>query len=136
MSKSRLILSVASIVASAALIIGATVAFFSDTETSANNLLQAGKIDLKIDNESYYNGQLNQGTTWLTPSDLTNQLFFNFTDLKPSDYGEDTISVHVDDNPCWICAEVKLTSSLDNGSTDPELVDEIPYTPNVGELAS
>lgn len=146
MSKSRLLLSFASVFASAALIIGATVAFFSDTETSANNLLEAGKIDLKIDNTSYYNGAFNQGTSWSLadlddgqgPSGNGAYLFFNFNDIKPSDYGEDTISLHVEDNPCWICAEVKLTSNDDNGSTDPEKLDETPYTDGVGngELAA
>lgn len=147
MSKSRLLLSFASVFASAALIIGATVAFFSDTETSADNLLQAGKIDLKIDNESYYNGAFNTGTSWsLADLDDGNgpsspegaYLFFNFNDIKPSDHGEDTISLHVYDNSCWICAEVKLTSNDDNGSTEPELVDEDPYTDGAGngELAA
>ena len=67
--------------------IGGTGAFFSDTETSTNNTFTAGAIDLKIDNTSYYLGVANPGTTW--PSqDLTNQKFFDFSDLKPSDYGE------------------------------------------------
>lgn len=39
-----------------ALIIGATIAFFSDTETSNDNTIQAGAIDLKVDSEAHYNG--------------------------------------------------------------------------------
>lgn len=107
----------------AALAIGATSAFFSDTETSTGNVLSAGSIDLQIDNSSYYNGVFNQGTSWLQ-KDLDGELFFNFLDLKPGDYGEDTISVHVDDNPSWVCADVKLTSNDDVDCTEPELVDD------------
>lgn len=115
----RLLLPIASIVFAAVLVIGATVAFFSDNETSQNNTLQAGAIDLKIDNTSYYNGVLNPDTSW-TLDDLTDQLFFDFNDVKPGDIGEDTISLHAQ-NDCWICAEIKLTANDDNDCTEPEL---------------
>ena len=49
---------------------GATKAFFNDTETSVANVLTAGAIDLKVDNESYYNGLFNTGTSWAA-RDLT-----------------------------------------------------------------
>ena len=39
--------------------VGATGAFFSDTETSTGNTFAAGAIDLGVDNTSYYNGQPN-----------------------------------------------------------------------------
>ena len=55
-------LLVTGVVASSALLI--SNAFFSDTENSTGNTFQAGELDLKIDNTSYYNGQLNSGTTW------------------------------------------------------------------------
>jgi len=119
----RLLLSFATLLGATALIIGATFAFFSDTETSANNTLEAGALDLKIDNTSYYNGVLNQDTTW-TLSDLTDQLFFDFQDIKPSDFGEDTMSFHVD-NDSWVCAEFTLTENSDNTCTEPELLDDV-----------
>jgi len=112
--------------------IGATRAFFSDTETSKNNILQAGSIDLKIDNTSYYNGVASPLTTW-TLADLNDghgpspngaYLFFNFPDLKPGDRGEDTISLHVNDNKSWACMNVKLTKNDDNTCTEPELLDD------------
>src|SRR3990170_2294909 len=96
----RVLLSLAMVVAAAAVIIGATFAFFSDTETSTGNVLAAGEIDLGIDNHSYYNGVLNPGTTWRVDYDLSDDLprqFFNFSDVKPGDWGEDTISLHVKD---------------------------------------
>ncbi len=35
------------------LVIGATAAFFSDTETSRGNVFAAGEIDLHVGNDSY-----------------------------------------------------------------------------------
>lgn len=121
----QLVLRSLSIFASAALVAGATFAFFSDTETSSGNVLAAGAIDLKIDNESYLNGVLQNGeggtanTTWVL-SDLTNQLFFDFTDLKPGDEGEDTISLHVDNNDAWLCMDFGVTADDDVTLTEPE----------------
>lgn len=48
MINSRILLSVASIAAAGALIIGATFAFFSDTATSSDNSFSTGILDLKI----------------------------------------------------------------------------------------
>src|SRR3990167_6946670 len=45
---SKILLSVASIAAAAALVIGATFAFFSDEETSNDNLFSAGTLDLVL----------------------------------------------------------------------------------------
>src|SRR3989344_5960364 len=119
-------LSFLAIFAAIALVSGATLAFLADTETSTNNLLAAGEVDLGIDNHSYYNGVLNPGTTWRVDYDLSDnppRQFFNFTDVKPGDWGEDTISLHAKTNEAWICADVKLTSDDDNGLTEPEGVD-------------
>ena len=49
----KILLSLGMIVFVGGLIIGATGAFFSDTETSTGNTFAAGAIDLKIDNTSY-----------------------------------------------------------------------------------
>lgn len=128
-----------------ALAFGATRAFFSDTETSTGNILQAGAIDLKVDNSSYYNGVYNPGTSWLQPANLDDgqgpatggaYLFFDFDDLKPGDFGEDTISLHVDNNESWLCADVTLAADDDVTCTDPEQEDDltcIPPTPAIGQ---
>lgn len=112
----------------AVVVAGATGAFFSDTETSTGNTFTAGAIDLGIDNESYYNGAFNQGTSWELDFDVDPQtnpgglphLFFNFNDLKPGDYGEDTISLHVNNNEAWACVDVSLTKDDDVDCTEPE----------------
>ena len=118
-----------------AVVIGATGAFFSDTETSTGNTFTAGAIDLGVDNHSYYNGVLNEGTTWRIDYDLSDdppRQFFNFEDLKPGDWGEDTISLHVKNNDAYLCADVTLTSDNDNSLTEPE-GDDGDTTGGVGE---
>jgi len=130
----KILMSLVVVVGVGAIVAGATGAFFSDSETSVGNTFTAGAIDLKIDNTSYYNDFPNPETSWEL-DDLDGHLFFNFLDLKPGDEGEDTISVHVDNNDAWACMDINLTANEDNGSTEPELEDEDPYTENEGELA-
>ena len=112
------------------LALGISGAFFSDTETSKDNLLQAGELDLKIDNDSYYNGDPNANTSW-SLEEWANQLFFNFTDIKPDDYGEDTISLHAD-NDYWACMEMKVSKDDDGTCTEPELIDDPNCVPDNG----
>ncbi|PIR38601.1 MAG: hypothetical protein COV34_00800 [Candidatus Zambryskibacteria bacterium CG10_big_fil_rev_8_21_14_0_10_42_12] len=100
-----------------------TGAFFSDTESSTGNTFSAGAIDLKIDNESYYNGAFNDGTSWELKDLGEGDFFFNFIDLKPDDEGEDTISLHVDDNDAWACMNIEITENTDNGCNEPEAAD-------------
>ena len=159
----KIIISLSVIAAVAAVAIGASTAFFSDTETSTGNTFTAGAIDLGNDNTSYYNGQPNPGTSWqlsydmdlcTVPNPAYNPtgnpavdpegdpatlpcMFFNFNDLKPGDWGEDTISLHVNNNDSWLCADVTLTSNDDNGLTEPEGDDnDADDGPWNGELAN
>ncbi len=125
----KILLSAVTVLAATALVIGGTFAFFSDTETSRGNVLAAGAIDLKIDNESYVTdpetGKLvfSEGTSW-SLRDLTIEKFFDFEDLKPGDIGEDTISIHVDSNDAWLCAAARVTEDSDVDYTEPELEDD------------
>lgn len=131
MPMKKILLSVSMLAVVATLGIGATNAIFSDDEASTGNTFTAGAVDLTIDNESYYNGQLNEGTSWLKPANLDDgqgpadgaYLFFDFDDVKPGDWGEDTISLHVNNNDSWLCVDVTLTSDDDNGLTEPESYD-------------
>ena len=142
----KVITSIGMIVFVGALVVGGTGAFFSDTETSTANVFTAGAIDLKVNSEQHYNGNecVDTDTTagvnykWVgnapypvagTPCDGTWTLtdlgishkFFNFSDVKPGDFGENTISLHIDSNPAWVCADVKITSNDDMSTVDPEL---------------
>ncbi len=141
----RIIFGLITIVGAGAVIAsGMTGAFFGDTETSVGNTFAAGAIDLKVDNESYYNGNVcvpnpqSPGnymwegdapfpvpgslcsTSWTLDDLDKGLLFFNFTDVKPDDEGEDTISLHVQ-NDAWACMDISLTSNDDRSTTEPEL---------------
>jgi len=123
----KILLSLSVVAAVAAVVVGATTAFFSDTETSTGNVLAAGAIDLGIDNDSYFNGAFNQGTSWELDFDLSDsppRFLYNFTDLKPGDFGEDTISIHVNDNPSWVCAETTVQTDDDLDCSEPEMAND------------
>ena len=116
----KIILSLSVIAVAAAVVVGATTAFFSDTETSTGNTFTAGAIDLKIDNSAWYNGELVRASTW-EPKDLEEGDFlFNLSDLKPGDWEEDTISLHVDNNDAWACVDVTLTQDDEVSLKEPE----------------
>ncbi|OGI84375.1 hypothetical protein A3A92_00485 [Candidatus Nomurabacteria bacterium RIFCSPLOWO2_01_FULL_37_49] len=138
----KILLSISMIAVVGVVVAGATGAFFSDTETSTGNTFTAGAIDLGVDNESYYNNLPNLANSWGLDWDIDNteylgdnpdttevedgyslpipRQFFTFRDLKPGDSGEDTISLHVNNNDSYLCADVKLTSDDDNDITEPE----------------
>src|SRR3989338_4789919 len=141
----KIYLSLVVVVAATAVVVGATTAFFSDTETSTGNVFTAGSIDLKVDSDCHYynyiggdsgpnqDGWVDVGCTendlegaagyqngnW-SETDLGAHKFFKFSDLKPGDKGEDTISLHVYDNDAWGRVLMDLTQDWDNSCTEPE----------------
>ncbi len=145
----KILLSLSAIVFVGAAAVGATGAFFSDVETSTGNTFTAGSIDLKVDAQAHYAGlkcsnegsaeapayvwvlegqtttrpdllrQPCDGTWTLTDLGPTNK-FFNLSDVKPGDQGENTISLHVDNNDAWACADVAITENSDQTCVSPE----------------
>lgn len=140
----RLLISIVTISVVGVLTFGASRAFFSDIETSAGNVFHAGSLDLKVDSDCHYwrdgedigCGEGPGSGNW----DLTNlesgiHKFFNFTDIKPGDRGEDTVSLHVYDNNAWVRMLIDVTEDSDNGCTEPELdADPDCNNPDDGEL--
>ena len=119
----RILISLSVIAAVAAIVIGGTVAYFSDTETSTGNVFAAGSIDLKIDNECYFSGGECPWSphSWaLTDLEDGVHKFFNFGDIKPGHWGRDKISLHVYDNPAWVWMKIDNLKDYDNGCNDPE----------------
>jgi hypothetical protein len=115
--------------------VGATGAFFQDRESSSGNTFSAGSLTFKVDSTQHYNNAVCLNNVWVVnnpqldqypiagqPCDGTwvetrlglSNKFSNFTDLKPQDHGENTISIHNIDNPAWMCANLKL---INNAST-------------------
>jgi predicted ribosomally synthesized peptide with SipW-like signal peptide len=145
MKKNRILYSLLIIGVVGAAVFGATQAFFTDSETSTGNTFQAGAIDLKVDSECHYyqydpenvdafsesNGdpeylwgyvdaRCPEGVGDWDETDLTQEQFFAFEDLKPGDRGEDTISLHVYDNDAWGRFIISNVTDLDNDCTEPE----------------
>ena len=151
----KLLISLSIIGVAAAIGIGGTFAYLSDTETSSGNTFTAGILDLKIDNTCHYDGMVCQSSVWAeeevgssrypellgqacgctwTATDLTNQLFFNFSDIKPGDDGEDTVSLRVIDNEAWACAQITNLENQENNCNEPEsIVDSTCGNPGQGQ---
>ncbi len=145
-----LILSVIALGVIGALVGGATVAFYGDVERSTGNTFTAGGVELRVDSVSHYNnmictevdddiyqwqpeenfkilqdhypvpGSPCDGTWEETDLEEGVHKFFNFLDLKPGDFGEDTISLHVYDNPAWGQFVIDNIVDEDVTCTDPE----------------
>jgi len=137
----KILISLSVIGAVAAIAIGGTIAYFSDTETSTGNTFTAGAIDLTIDSQCKYNGQTSDQCGSWTLKDLnpTSDKFFNFGDVKPGDQGENTISLHVISNDAYACLYISPLVNNDNSCTEPESAEDAScgatYDPNGGELA-
>lgn len=154
----RILFSLGMVVFVGALTYGATGAFFSDTETSTGNVFTAGSIDLTVDSTQHYNNAICVNGTWqlfgsstpavdqypvigsvcngswtLTTLGPTNQ-FFNFGDVKPGDQGEDTVSLHISNNPAYACADLVTTGNNENDLIAPEIAAGDTST-STGELA-
>lgn len=161
-----LLSTLALLVFAGAMVASSTGAFFSDSETSTGNRFTAGALDLLVDSQSHYNGmvctEVEEGVFEWQPEDgfepgpghhpeegtpcdgsweLTNLgptfKFFNLSDLKPGDSGENTISLHVEDNPAYVCAVIDNMEDNDLGLTEPEEGDgDNTDGPGNGELSS
>jgi len=117
----KILISGGIIAAVAAIIIGGTVAYFSDTETSEGNTLVAGTLDLVVDIDGNIQNPLEDP-------------IFNSSDIKPGDSGEKTLSLHVDNDACGY-VEVILTDDNENDCTEPEMDAESDCVPQGdGEL--
>lgn len=53
-------------------------------------------------------------------TDLTDQTFFNFFDVKPADWGTNVISLHLFDNDAFACLIVHDTDDQENSLLEPE----------------
>lgn len=122
----KIVLSLAVIAVVSIAVVGATRAFFSDTETSTGNTFTAGAIDLQVMSQCSYSFYSGTGEKecgeWGYPESgqgITLGKFFNFGDVKPGDWGENTVSFKVLSNDAWMCADVTSTNS-ENSITEPE----------------
>ena len=54
-------------------------------------------------------------------TNIDEQSFFNFEDVKPGDFGRNVISMHVSDNDAWTCLIVDSIDDEENQAVDPEI---------------
>lgn len=152
----RILLSLLTVGTVSTLVFGVSRAFFSDTETSVGNTFVAGAIDLLVDSEAHYAGLTCTGGVWVEDesetttrpdlvgvdcdgtwdsTDLSVEKFFNLTDLKPGDEGENTLSLTVQDNDAYACVLIHNMQNDDNGLTEPESEVDATDGAGNGELA-
>ena len=117
MNIKRLIMSGGMLAFVAAVVIGSTGAFFSDTETSAGNVFTAGSVTIEI-NDIVHQGNHPDNVVGFTTA--TSGLSFAFADLKPLDNGTVTFNLKNGANEAYVCAMVEEKSNNDNGINDPE----------------
>ena len=126
--KRQLFFSIAVVGMVVALAGAGAISVFSDTERSANNTLRAGTLDLTIDWTENYNGG------WIETQEFTDDpgAVFELEDVKPGDWGEATISLHIDNNDAWMELKIGNLLNEEEGMNEPEMkVDDSPD----GELA-
>lgn len=94
-----------------------------------------GSFNLKIDSKASWNGVLQPNSTW-TLKNLQPGVdkFFNIDDVKPGDWGEATISFHVNKD-AWICLDFENLKEKENGRNEPELLEDNSGSSGSGELA-
>ena len=136
----KILISLGIILFVGAVVVGATGAFFNDTETSSGNIFTAGTIDLTVDSfgSTYNNGKIEDSS--FEAKDLTDEEFFSFEDgdLKPGDFGWRHLSIHAEDNPAYACLIIHNKKDDENTPVEPEidagddLLDGIPN----GELST
>jgi len=103
----KIFLSIAVIATVAAIVVGATTAYFSDTETSTGNTFSAGTIDIAVDGEN--------------PWQSTDQ--YNLVDMKPSQVGYISFTINnVGSNPANVWKDLTYGEPSDNGVNEPECV--------------
>jgi predicted ribosomally synthesized peptide with SipW-like signal peptide len=54
-------------------------------------------------------------------TDLTNESFFNFSDIKPQDEGTNLISMTVESNESYVCLDVNNADNIENSYLDAEV---------------
>lgn len=109
--------------------VGATMAYFGDTETSTGNTMTAGTIDLKIDLQCPGND-----CDWSLRDLNGESIFGRVCDIKPGDEGEVTLSWHVYDNNAWGRLRFANVVDYENGCSSSEAkVDNTCADPGQGQ---
>jgi predicted ribosomally synthesized peptide with SipW-like signal peptide len=94
----------------------------SSPTSNPAGLLFKLEIDGTCQDGYVYQDTPNQSTCQLWgETDLDDEYFFNFDDVKPGDWGRNLISLHVDSNDAYACLIPHDLIDLDNTVVEPEL---------------
>jgi len=108
----KILISLAVVVAVAAIVVGGTIAYFSDTETSTGNTFTAGTIDISVNDMNPWNES------------------FTLADMKPcyTDYINFRINNDLSDpNPVNIFKKITVTSEATGTVSEPECTEQNGY---------
>lgn len=117
----KILISLSTIAFVGVMAVGATGAFFSDTETSTGNTFTAGSIDLSLGADAISNADANGNNVVAMSTDNAGAAVFNFTDLKPGDHGTVAFGLNVESNDAYVCALSTVGGTPENTLIDPEL---------------
>jgi hypothetical protein len=124
------------IVLGTVLFVGAVGTFVPGDTFAHGMTFTSNNLELKIDDKAWYNGSPVPSATWslknLVPG---TDKFFNFSDVKPGDFGCNVISIHAQKADAWACIDFKNLKNLDNGVNEPESAVD-PNGNASGELAA
>lgn len=97
-----------------------TTAWLNDEESFDGNMITAGELDLTVNyTSSFDQGSYASGSDSGTSQD-EDALVVDLDDVKPGDSGSFEFCFEIDDNPAYMWACGELTSSEENGYTEPE----------------
>lgn len=112
----------------------------SEPDTLGGYLDDVSVVKLECPTDTY---ALTKGGTcklWSEKDLQQGDVFWNFTDVKPADWGKNTISLHVYSNDAFVCLMPKNVQDLENGIVNPETVagdgPTVGPNPGYGELSS
>jgi len=99
----KIIISLSIIAIAAVVAVGATRSYFSDTETSSNNIIQTGTVDVDVDGQNPWAGK------------------FDWENIKPGDTKEITFVIHnIGAYPIKLWKVIKNLTTEENGVNGPE----------------
>ena len=97
----KIILSLAIVAVVGTVVIGGTIAYFSDTETSTGNTFTAGSVNL---------------------NDGLSVKKFDLSNMKPGDMGNGIYAISATSNNYWACMKSTINTKPENGVLDMETV--------------
>jgi len=134
LTRRRLLAGIGTVGAGLGVVGTGTMALLSDEESSENNSVTAGTLDLELDWVKYYHGRESR-TDVQRPTNDPGPMF-EIEDLKPGDCGGGVVSIHVEEAPAHIWGAIDVTENAEHGLEEPERGAHGEDGTPVGDLAS